>query len=84
MYGLKPAPFKAERSAIAWLVMGGQLCALIFAVGGDRQANYGNQNDGENDSQPAKEMQGAVESAGAVVGVDGAAGFLGQEAQREA
>ncbi len=63
------------------LVIGGQLLVLVFAVGGDCGGDDDDENNGEDYGDDAEEMEGAVEGAGTVVGVDCAAGLLGEERQ---
>jgi hypothetical protein len=93
MYGLKPVPFKAvsvplkavsgrfnaEQVARAGLVIGGELCALVFAVGGDRYCDDGDEDDRQNDGDPAQHVEAVVEQAVEAVRVDSAGRFLGRE-----
>ena len=97
MYGLKPVPFKAgyfvplkpryfvpfeAKSFVRGsLVIWRELLLFGFAVGDDRDNDDDGQQDAEDDGNHAQQMVRAVEGAGAVVGVDGAVGFLGEEGQ---
>lgn len=55
-----------------------QLGSLILAIDKDDEDDRENENHGKDDCRQAQQMEGAVESARAVVRVDGAAGFLGE------
>jgi hypothetical protein len=86
MYGLKPVPFKAVsvrfkalHVARAGLVIRSQLCALVFAVGGDRYCDDGDQDDRKNDGEPAQQVEAVVEEAAKAVRIDVAWRFLGQK-----
>jgi hypothetical protein len=52
---------------------------LHFSVGRDRGGDDDDEDDGEYDDEDLEEVKGAVESAGGVVGVRSAVGFLGEE-----
>jgi hypothetical protein len=71
--------FKAVHVARAGLVIGGELCALVFAVGGDRYCDDGDEDDRQNDGDPAQHVEAVVEQAVEAVRVDSAGRFLGRE-----
>ena len=56
-----------------------ELLALHSAVGRDCGGDDDDEDDGEYDDKDVEEVQGAVESAGGVVGIRRAVGFLGEE-----
>jgi hypothetical protein len=56
-----------------------ELLALHFAVGRDCGGDDDDEDDGEYDDEDVEEVEGAVESAGGVVGIRGAVGFLCEE-----